>query len=422
MCELLVGLDHVDVLDVEVEGLEVTITIETRQTVVGCSSCGVLARSKGRRSVRLADVNHGFRRVSVIWIKRRWFCPDPDCPMGSWTEEDRQIAHPRSLMLDRAARWVTEQVGRFARSVSEVAETLGCSWHTVNDAVLLYGEALIDLPGRFGEVNAIGLDEVLFLREGTYRTQRFSTQIVDVRRGQLLDVVPGRKGAEPKAWLEGQGPEWLAKIDYATLDLSGSYRAVFDAVIPNATQVADPFHVIKLANEKLDEARRRVQNETLGHRGRKDDPLYRGRRLLTRAKQRLGDHGEAKLMGLLKAGDPRGDVATAWRAKEAVRELYAHIDPELALEWVEALSDDMDNIEQPIEVRSLGRTLKRWKHQITAWHESQVSNGPTEAVNNLIKRVKRAAFGFTKFRHYRIRALLYAGKPDWSQLQTVSPP
>ena len=94
----------------------------------------------------------------------------------------------------------------------------------------------------------------------------------------------------------------------------------------------------------------------------------------------------------------------------------------LALEWVEALSDDMAKIEQPIEVRSLGRTLKRWKHQIAAWHESQVSNGPTEAVNNLIKRVKRAAFGFTKFRHYRIRALLYAGKPDWSQLQTVSPP
>jgi hypothetical protein len=76
MCELLVGLDHVDVLDVEVEGLEVTITIETRQILVGCPSCGVLARSKGRRSVRLADVNHGFRRVNVLWIKRRWCCPD----------------------------------------------------------------------------------------------------------------------------------------------------------------------------------------------------------------------------------------------------------------------------------------------------------------------------------------------------------
>ena len=40
----------------------------------------------------------------------------------------------------------------------------------------------------------------------------------------------------------------------------------------------------------------------------------------------------------------------------------------------------------------------RWKHQIAAWHLAHVSNGPTEAVNNLIKRVKRAAFGFTSFR------------------------
>jgi transposase-like protein len=44
----------------------------------------------------------------------------------------------------------------------------------------------------------------------------------------------------------------------------------------------------------------------------------------------------------------------------------------------------------------------------TAWHESHVTNGPTEAANNLIKRVKRAAFGFRSIRHYRIRALLYA--------------
>ena len=42
------------------------------------------------------------------------------------------------------------------------------------------------------------------------------------------------------------------------------------------------------------------------------------------------------------------------------------------------------------------------------------TNGPTEAMNNLIKRVKRVAFGFTNFRNYRVRALLYAGKPDWS--------
>lgn len=76
---------------------------------------------------------------------------------------------------------------------------------------------------------------------------------------------------------------------------------------------------------------------------------------------------------------------------------------------------------RPPEVRSLGRTLKRWRSEITAWHACHLTNGPTEAINNLITWVKRVAFGFTNFRNYRIWALLYAGKPDWSLLAGVQP-
>ena len=89
--------------------------------------------------------------------------------------------------------------------------------------------------------------------------------------------------------------------------------------LPDAVQVADPFHVVRVANSKLDEVRRRVQHETLGHRGRKADPLYRSRRLLTRADERLDDRGRSRLLGLLDAGDPRGEARTAWHAKEVVR-------------------------------------------------------------------------------------------------------
>ena len=42
-------------------------------------------------------------------------------------------------------------------------------------------------------------------------------------------------------------------------------------------------------------------------------------------------------------------------------------------------------------------------------------------MNNLIKRIKRAAFGFRNFGNYRIRALLYAGKPNWNPLAAVTP-
>ena len=101
--------------------------------------------------------------------------------------------------------------------------------------------------------------------------------------------------------------------------------------------MADPFHLVKLANTKLDECRRRVQNETIGHRGRKDDPLYRARRLLTKAHERLDDRGDTKLLGLLDAGDPHGEVRMAWHAKEVVRSIYEITDPDLAGEFVDQL-------------------------------------------------------------------------------------
>lgn len=98
-----------------------------------------------------------------------------------------------------------------------------------------------------------------------------------------------------------------------------------------------------------------------------------------------------------------------------------HTDAGLALAWTERLAVELTASDKPREVRSLGRTLIRWKQQIVAWHHAHVSNGPTEAVNNLIKRVKRAAFGFTSFRNYRIRSLLYAGKPNWDLMATITP-
>ena len=142
--------------------------------------------------------------------------------------------------------------------------------------------------------------------------QQWTTQIVDVMRGQLLDVVEGRTAIGPIAWLAGQPAEWRRSICWATLDLSGPYRKTFDTMLPDAVQVADPFHVVRLANSKLDECRRRIQNETLGHRGWKADPLYRARRLLTKAHEQLDQKGDTKLRGLLDAGDPRGEVRMMW--------------------------------------------------------------------------------------------------------------
>ena len=277
---------------------------------------------------------------------------------------------------------------------------------------------------RVGAVDPLGLDETLFVRTARFRTQSWCTSVVDVtagRRATLIEVVEGRTAVDVSEWIDAQPDLWRAGIDWGVLDMPGPYRKVYNDSLPDAVQVADPFHVVKHAGTKLDECRRRVQNETMGHRGRKDDPLYRARRLLTKAHENLDERGEAKLMGLLEAGDPRGEVRMTWHAKETIRGLYNIVDPDAADAYLAELIDDMADREMPIEVRSLAGTLRRWRAQIIAWHTARVSNGPTEALNNLIKRVKRIAFGMRQFRHYRVRVLLYAGRPNWELLDTITP-
>jgi transposase len=425
MCRLLVGLPAVRVLGVEdVAGQRIVVHVELDAVVAVCAGCRSRAWVKDRPLVELVDLPCFGRPARLVWRKHRWSCPASSCPIGSWTTEEPAVAPPRAAMTDRAGRWATVQVGREGRTVAEVARELGCDWHTVNGAVMAYGAALLAADvDRIGEVDALGLDETLFARLGRWRIQAWCTSLVDVTPGsvQLLDVVPGRSAASASAWIDAQPEPWRQAVRYGVLDLSGPYRKTFEDSLGHVIQVADPFHLIRLANQCLDECRRRVQNETLGHRGRKDDPLYRARRLLTKAHERLDDRGETKLIGLLTAGDPRGEVRTAWHAKEVIRSIYDIDDADLAGEFVDQLGIDLQDDDCPPEVQTLGRTLRRWRDQIVAWHRARVTNGPTEAMNNLIKRIKRVGFGFRRFAHYRIRVLLYAGKPNWDLLATVAP-
>ena len=179
MCELLVGLPAVSVLGVVDEaGEPLRVHIETATERPVCTGCSGPVTIKERPVVVLVDLPAFGRPTRLVWRKHRWSCVLTSCPVGSWTEAATIIAAARLVMTDRAGRWVTEQVGRWGRTVNEVAVELGCDWHTINDTVLAYGTAVVDDdPDRIGTVTALGLDETLFTHEGRWRRQ-----LVDVDR------------------------------------------------------------------------------------------------------------------------------------------------------------------------------------------------------------------------------------------------
>lgn len=151
------------------------------------------------------------------------------------------------------------------------------------DAVVAIGEQLINHPDRIGPVTAVGLDETLFARRGPFRRQSLPTQIVDVRRGQLLDVVP----AGACRWLEVRPQPWRAAVEWATLDLSASGA-----------------------------------NRNPRASWSQNDPLWRARRRLLMGRERLTDDQHDKLMGLLATGDPHQELWFSWNACDVVRQIY----------------------------------------------------------------------------------------------------
>ena len=112
-------------------------------------------------------------------------------------------------------------------------------------------------------------------------------------------------------------------------------------------------------------------------------------------------------------------MAIAYRIKERLRDFYRTSDPDAARAMLEELKDHCLRRAMPPEVQKLGRTIKHWFDKIVNFHLARISNGPAESINNLIKRIKRVGFGFRNFENYRIRVLLYAGKPNWRVLGSI---
>jgi hypothetical protein len=195
-CEVLVGLCAVKVVEVHEPLLLVGWLVVTVELVIDgaeCPNCRERAWVKDRPVVEVVDLTCSGCPVTVRWCKHRWWCRWKWCRQGSWTHEDPRIAAFRLSVTDGAGRWATAQVGRNGRAVSDVGGELGADWHAIDDAVMAYGQALLDADtDRVGAVAALGVDEVLFARLGRWRTQAWPTSIVDVTRGQLLDVIEGR--------------------------------------------------------------------------------------------------------------------------------------------------------------------------------------------------------------------------------------
>ena len=327
-------------------------------------------------------------------------------------------AEPRARLSRGGLRWALTGLVCQHLTIARIAEALGVSWNTANDAVLAEGRrVLIADPRRFDGVRVIGVDEHVWRH--TRRGDKFVTVIIDLtpvrdRTGpaRLLDMVEGRSKQVFKTWLSEREDSWRNNIDVVAMDgFTGFKTAAVEELKDDVTVVMDPFHVVRLAGHGLEQCRRRVQLATTGHRGRAGDPLYSARRTLSTGSDLLTDKQLQRITALF-ADDAHLEVQATWGMYQ--RMISAYRDPDRTSgktkmrQLINTLTSGVPTA--LVEIRTLGRTLKKRAADILAYFDRPgTSNGPTEAINGRLEHLRGSALGFRNLTNYIARSLLETG-------------
>ena len=228
-------------------------------------------------------------------------------------------------------------------------------------------------------------------------------------KARLLDLVPGRSGAAYNEWLQARNKEFRDGIEIATLDPFHGYKNAIDDQLDDAIAVLDAFHVVKLGTTALDQVRRRVQQDTLGHRGRNGDPLYGIRNLLRAGAERSPTSSGPGWRTRSTPTRRTSRSTSPGRVPSSCARPTATPTPPRAARSPSRSSTSFPTCPIP-EIKRLGRTLKQWREAFLAYFDTDRSNnGGTEAINGLIELHRRVARGFRNYDNYRLRMLLIGG-------------
>ena len=367
-----------------------------------CRQCGGEGVVRDTVVRRLAHVPYGWHPTMLHVSVRRYRCQE--CA-HVWRQNMSAAADPRVKLSRAAVRWALVGLVVHHLTVARVADVLAVSWNTVNTAILGEGQRLlINDPARCEGVRVIGVDEHVW-RHTPYG-DKYVTVILDLtpirdRRGpsRLLDMVPGRSKRVFKTWLASQPDTWRSRIEIVAMDGFTGFKSAAAEELPDARAVMDPFHVVHLAGDALDECRRRIQQELHHRRGRATDPLYKARRMLHTRSCLLTPRQQHQLADLF-ASDCHVALEVTWSVYQSIIDAYRDPNKIRGKALMQAEINTLTSTRVPrglTELITLGRTLKRRAGDILAYFDHpHTSNGPTEAINGRLEHLRGSALGLAK--------------------------
>jgi transposase len=345
--------------------------------------CGVCRRRCGRY-----DLGDGRRRWRALDLGTTFCVLEAAAPRVRCRAHGVVVAAvPWARHGSRFTRAFEDQVAWLACECSKVAvsELARVAWRTVGSIVERVAEEARRRVDMYAGLKRIGIDEISH-RKG----QRYLTVVVDHDTGRLVWAAAGRDRATVLQFFDALGEERCKQIELVSCDMAAWIAGPVAERCPSAVRCVDPFHVVQLATDALDEVRREVWREARRQGNMELAKDLKGARFCVwKNPEHLTDRQRAKLADIQKTNGP---VYRAYLLKEQLRQIYrvpAQHAEQLLDQWLAWAR----RCRMPAFVK-LAKTITAQREGIMAAVKNGLSNARVEQLNTQIRLITRKAFGF----------------------------
>jgi len=376
LLNLLLRLPGLWVRGLEIHDDVLTIRVHRRFRKLTCPECGT--RVRGRFQEKTRQWRHlgiwGFTTYIEGPI-RRLRCPR--------CKAVRTEAVPWARHASDFTRPFEDAVGYLAQKLDHTAVTrlAGIAWYTVGRIAKRLMAELLD-ESRFDGLRRIGIDEIFYRRH-----HRFLTVVVDHDRECVIWAGEGKTAKALEPFFALLGPERCRQIELVSLDMGLAYQKAVRQHLPNATIVFDHFHVVRMAQDALDQVRQEVRRQV----PRAQRSTHRGMRWVVL--RRANEHDKESLFRLSLTQTVNIPLYRGYLLKETLLQVYEYRDPVAARAWLL----DWLNWAGRSQLRPFAKlaiSVRRHMDGILSYVTTGLSNGRVEGLNNKIRLLNHRAFGF----------------------------
>ena len=379
--KMLLGVERAVIEDVRVELEEVVVSVRP------CSRekhrCGVCRRrcpredsGEGRRRWRALDL--GTTLAFLEADAPRVFCKQHRVVVAAvpWARHKSRF----TVAFEDQCCWLAVNTSKKA-----VAQLMRVAWRTVGSICERVAAEALSQRDLFAGLKRIGIDDFSY-RKG----HRYLTVVVDHDTGQLVWAAAGRDRKTVEKFLDMLGEERCGQLELVSCDMAESIATAVSDRCPDAIRCVDPFHVIKLATDALDEIRREVWNQAR-REGHKDaaKELKGARFTLWKNPSKLSDGQKLKLSQIQQTNKP---LYRAYLISQQLREIYRVPYPQ-AVALLDAWLAWARRCRLAPFVK-LAKTITNQRPGIEAAIQHGLSNARIEQVNTQLRLITRRAYGF----------------------------